>query len=72
MEDNLSILEICGGNNENVEVVKVEKKGDVIHRLEGDVPEEGTLVKGEINWDRRYEHMKLHTAQHLFSAAVYL
>lgn len=52
-------------------VVKVEKKGDVIHRLEDEVPEEGTLVKGEIDWERRYEHMKLHTAQHLFSAAVY-
>ncbi|MFP4001305.1 MAG: alanyl-tRNA editing protein [Thermoplasmata archaeon] len=53
------------------EVVNVEKKGDVIHRLEGDVPEEGTVVSGEIDWKRRYSLMKLHTAQHLFSAAVY-
>ncbi len=53
------------------EVVKVEKKGDVLHRIEGEVPPQGILVEGEIDWDKRYEHMKLHTAQHLFSAAVY-
>ncbi|MBS3781602.1 MAG: alanyl-tRNA editing protein [Candidatus Thermoplasmatota archaeon] len=57
--------------NKSSEVVKVEKKGDVLHRLKDEVPEEGTKVKGEIDWKRRYEHMKLHTAQHLFSAAVY-
>lgn len=53
------------------EVVKVEKKGKIIHRLKGDIPDEGAEVKGEIEWDRRYNHMKLHTAQHLFSALVY-
>lgn len=52
-------------------VTKVEKKGDVIHRLEGPVPEEGSEVQGEIDRGPRYEHMKLHTAQHLFSARVY-
>ncbi len=52
-------------------VVKVEKKGKVIHRLEGELPKEGVSVKGCIDWKARYEHMKLHTAQHLFSAVVY-
>ncbi|MEF8835586.1 MAG: alanyl-tRNA editing protein [Candidatus Thermoplasmatota archaeon] len=57
--------------DKSAEVVKVEKKGDVIHRLEGKVPNVGTEVEGEIDWEQRYEHMKLHTAQHLFSATVY-
>ncbi len=52
-------------------VVKVEKKGKVIHRLDGPIPEEGIEIKGHIDWERRYEHMKLHTAQHLFSAVVF-
>lgn len=52
-------------------VIKVEKKGKVIHRIEGSIPDPGSIVTGEINWDNRYEHMKLHTAQHLFSAVVH-
>ncbi len=52
-------------------VTQVEKKGEIIHRLDGKVPEEGTKIRGELDWEKRYEHMKLHTAQHLFSAVVY-
>lgn len=52
-------------------VKKVEKKGKVIHRLEGEIPDEDTQVTGKIDWERRYSHMKLHTSQHLFSAVVY-
>ncbi len=55
----------------SVRVKKVEKKGKTLHRIDGEGPEEGTEVKGIIDWDKRYAHMKLHTAQHLFSAAVY-
>ncbi len=61
-------IQWSGGESE---VVKVEKKGDIIHRLEGEVPEKGTDVSCGLDWDKRYEHMKLHTAQHLFSAVVY-
>lgn len=52
-------------------VSKVEKKGDIIHRLEGETPDEGEEVEGIIDWERRYNHMKLHTAQHLFSASAF-
>ncbi|MFW6141947.1 MAG: alanyl-tRNA editing protein [Candidatus Saliniplasma sp.] len=52
-------------------VFKVEKKGKIIHRLEGPIPDVGVGVNGKIDWERRYKHMKLHTAQHLFSAIVY-
>ncbi|MFW6040404.1 MAG: alanyl-tRNA editing protein [Thermoplasmatota archaeon] len=52
-------------------VTKVEKKGKIIHRINGDLPPEGTIVTGHLDWGRRYEHMKLHTAQHLFSAVVF-
>lgn len=53
------------------QVTKVEKKGDIIHRLKGPIPEEGTKVRAYIDWDLRYEHMKMHTVQHLLSAVVF-
>ncbi|MFO7991819.1 MAG: alanyl-tRNA editing protein [Thermoplasmata archaeon] len=58
-------------NGNETQVIKVEKKGDIIHRVKGPIPEEGTTVKAKIDWDLRYEHMKMHTVQHLLSAAVF-
>ncbi|MFO8109906.1 MAG: alanyl-tRNA editing protein [Thermoplasmata archaeon] len=62
------VIRWTGGGSK---VVKVEKKGKIIHRLEDAPPEVGMEIKGTIDWSPRYEHMKLHTAQHLFSAVVY-
>jgi alanyl-tRNA synthetase len=43
-------------NGEKVEVVDVQKVGKVIvHKIGGGkLPKEGSLVKGFIDWDRRY------------------
>ncbi|MFB6203595.1 MAG: alanyl-tRNA editing protein [Candidatus Nanohaloarchaea archaeon] len=55
----------------NAEVVDVQREsGEVRHYLEGDLPEPGTEVHGEIDWDRRYRHMRMHTAQHVVSWVV--
>ena len=57
---------------QKVSVVKeVKKKGEVVHRLDGDVPSEDEIVKGTLDWGRRYGHMCMHTAQHLVSAVVF-
>lgn len=53
------------------DVVDVSKRGVVKHVLEGPVPEEGTAVTGVLDWDRRYDVMRAHTAQHLVSAVVH-
>ncbi len=53
-------------NGEKTRVTRVEKKGDVIHRV-GQVPPEGTEVTGHIDWGPRYRRMRMHTAQHLVS-----
>ncbi|MCF0116151.1 MAG: alanyl-tRNA editing protein, partial [Erysipelotrichaceae bacterium] len=37
-----------------------EKDGKVVHYCEGEV-EVGSLAKGEIDWNRRYDHMQNHT-----------
>lgn len=52
------------------EVADVQRKnGEIRHQVDN-VPEEGTDVRGEIDWDRRYRHMRMHTAQHVVSYVV--
>ncbi len=50
-----------------VEQVEEDEEGAVWHftREPLDV---GTQVEGQINWDRRFDHMQQHTGQHLLSA----
>jgi misacylated tRNA(Ala) deacylase len=59
------------GDGSEVMVREVKKKGEVVHRLEGPIPSDGETVKGLIDWDTRYGHMRMHTAQHLVSAVVF-
>jgi len=59
------------GEINSSEVTKVTKReGKTLHFLDGALSDEGDKVKCRINWDRRYEHMKYHTAQHLLSAVI--
>lgn len=51
-------------------VTDVRKKNRIRHFIEGDSPDIGTVIEGEIDWERRYSHMKMHTSQHLVSAVV--
>jgi len=53
------------------EVVDVQKLGNVIvHVLKGPVPKEGDAVKGTIDWKRRNNLMKQHTATHVTMGAA--
>jgi len=59
---------------ENVksEVKEVIKKGDSVkHIINGEKPPVGTKVRGKIDWGKRYEHMKMHTAQHIISGIIF-
>ena len=56
-------------------VVDVQKRDTVYHELEpldgaADLPPEGATVVGELDWERRWAHMRYHTAQHLLSAVL--
>ncbi|MEM4703889.1 MAG: alanine--tRNA ligase-related protein, partial [Candidatus Bathyarchaeia archaeon] len=52
-------------------VVDVQKAGKVIvHKLEGELPKEGSNVRGVIDWDKRYSLMKNHTATHVIGGAA--
>ena len=53
-------------------VVKVRKMGDdVLHTLDGELPAVGTRVQGTINWERRYQLMRTHTAMHVLCGTVF-
>ncbi len=54
-------------------VQEVTKRGPVKHVV-GDAAQQieaGATLKGRIDWDRRYAHMRMHTAQHLVSGIAY-
>lgn len=57
--------------NKKFEVLKVIKKGDAKHLLKEGIIPDGKKVHGMIDWDLRYAHMKMHTAQHIISAVVF-
>lgn len=57
------------GRLNDVAVVEVsdEREGEIIHVVER--PIVSTEVHGVIDWQRRFDHMQQHTAQHMLSAA---
>ncbi|HVO85765.1 MAG TPA: alanine--tRNA ligase [Candidatus Eisenbacteria bacterium] len=53
------------------EVIDVQKVAvAIVHTIKGDVPKEGEIVKGKIDWDKRYGLMKNHTATHVIGGAA--
>lgn len=52
--------------------VKGSAPDDVLHQVAPDspMPAIGEVVAAEIDWDRRYRHMRMHTALHLICAVV--
>lgn len=57
--------------DKDASVTDVQKEhGEIRHYIEGPLPEKGEKISGEIDWERRYNHMKMHTAQHIISKVV--
>ncbi len=55
-----------------LQVQEVTKRGPIKHVVgEGHNMEAGSKLTGTIDWDRRYAHMRMHTAQHLVSGIAY-
>jgi len=53
-------------------VVKVKKEGDTVwHTLEGAPPAVGTPVRGTLDWERRYQLMRTHTALHILCGVIW-
>ncbi len=53
-------------------VVDVRKEGDdVWHTLEGAVPAVGARVHGVVDWDRRHQLMRTHSAMHVLCGVIW-
>ncbi len=57
----LDIATTVKGQGDDVVLLAAEPSG---------LPELGTVVKQVLNWDRRYRHMRVHTALHLLSVVL--
>lgn len=63
-----------GGKSYRVVAVRHDREGGaVMHVLEGPLEGLGVgeIVRGVIDWERRYRMMRLHTASHIISAIMY-
>jgi misacylated tRNA(Ala) deacylase len=45
--------------------------GDVVHVLDNAIPDTVRKLNGEIDWERRYAHMRYHTALHTLSGVIW-
>jgi len=52
--------------------VKGEAQGEIVHVPAEDqaLPQAGDKVTAELDWERRYAHMRIHTCLHLLSAVL--
>lgn len=49
----------------------MKRNGEIYHVISGELPARGTPIRGAIDWDRRYRHMRYHTALHILAGVVY-
>lgn len=61
---------IAGEQVWNVTGVK-KVSGQVVHFVAGEMPEVGTAVTGHLDWERRYQLMRTHTAMHILCGVVW-
>lgn len=53
-------------------VVDVRREdGQIVHVLDKPIPETVRELNGELDWDRRYAHMRYHTALHVLSGVIW-
>ena len=53
-------------------VVDAWREGSgIIHVLDAVIPETLRELKGELDWERRYAHMRYHTALHVLSSVIW-
>ncbi|MFY0545419.1 alanyl-tRNA editing protein [Brevibacillus sp. H7] len=58
------------GTLQGIEVLDVEEvKDEIRHRLRSPLSEDVVEVEGEIDWQRRFDHMQQHAGQHILSAS---
>jgi misacylated tRNA(Ala) deacylase len=66
------VLRAAGGREWRVVDTRKAEGGRIVQVLEGDIapPAVGTLVEAELDWARRYAHMRMHTCLHLLGSVL--
>lgn len=66
------VLKLDGRDVPVVDVKRDRETGTIVHTLApgSDPPPIGARVELAIDWDRRYKHMRFHTATHLLCAVI--
>lgn len=62
-------LSWAGGSCRVTDAIKGEG-GTVVLMIDGPAPPAGSTVQQALDWDRRFAHMRMHTALHLLSVVV--
>jgi alanyl-tRNA synthetase len=58
------------GKLNDISVINVEEiDGEIRHYIKSPLLDTSSKVDGEINWERRFDHMQQHCGQHILSAA---
>ncbi|MEZ0289672.1 MAG: alanyl-tRNA editing protein AlaXM [Sulfolobales archaeon] len=66
------VIRCCGRVYRVLKAIHVRETDDVIHVLDSyEGLEKEVEIEGEIDWERRYRLMRLHTAAHIISAIMY-
>jgi misacylated tRNA(Ala) deacylase len=67
------VLRWDGGECRVTDTTKSRDDGSLVHSIDdvSSAPPVGAAVIAEIDWDRRYQHMRTHTALHALSGVVY-
>ena len=50
---------------------KGEASGEIVHVLDDPIPDTVRDLKGELDWGRRFAHMRHHTALHVLSGVIW-
>jgi len=58
-----------GGSTEISKVSRVE--GKLVHKVEDSIPDVGESITGVIDWNKRYQLMRTHTALHILCGVVW-
>jgi misacylated tRNA(Ala) deacylase len=62
-------LEVDGRRYPVTGLKRVE--GQLVHLIEGEMPGVGTAVTGQLDWERRYQLMRTHTAMHILCGVIW-
>jgi misacylated tRNA(Ala) deacylase len=62
-----------GGECRVTDTVKSRDDGEILHVIDPETPPPpvGTALTAELDWERRYQHMRTHTALHALSGVVF-